>query len=126
MVADSDSNILDFETWDDTLCWTVGVAERPHSRSAGVGTYCIGEATLAGSYAAYPIVYSGPNYVTDANGANDLEYEVEPFMGGDITMTDLLNSTFMTDGVGSVSETEESCTILDSVLTCESFVLVLQ
>lgn len=123
-VTDSNSDILALETWDDTICWSSLVTTRPVSRGTGNATYCIGEATLAGSYAGYPVVYGGPNYSTAVNGSADLTYASEPFMGGDITMTDLLNSTIMTDGSGSVSATPVNCLWDGTELDCGTFEVV--
>jgi hypothetical protein len=120
-VTDANTPIIALELWDDTICWSVFVSERPYSRTPGSAVYCIGEATLAGSYSGFPIIYSGPNFVSATNGSNDLTYAREPFMGGDITMTDHLNSTYMTDGRSLSSVQSLSCSLLSGTLTCPTF-----
>ena len=122
-VESSTSPILSLETWDDTICWTVYVDQRPYSRLPGNATYCVGEATLGGSIAAYPAVYSGPNYTTASNGSADLTYAEKPMMGGDFIMNTLLNSTFMSDGSSSVVESDVVCekSADGMTLSCPSF-----
>jgi hypothetical protein len=128
LVADSDSDIISLETWDDTVCFTTMAVNRPYMHNtSGISTYCVGEATLGGAIGAFPAVYSGPNFTEAANGSPDLTFGRAPMMGGDFPMTDLLNSTFMTDGFSFVGQTTIDC--LESgdgtTLTCPSFELAL-
>lgn len=121
---DSDSSIISLELWDDTICWSSSVAQRPFSNGPGVATYCTGEATLAG-YDTTSMVYAGPNFSSAANGSSDMAYAAEPFVGGDITMATLVNNPWVTDGSSFVSSSSLVCekSADGSTLTCPSFVV---
>jgi hypothetical protein len=91
--------------------------------SSGYATYCFGEATLNGSYSVYPIVYGGPQYSTATNGSTDVIYYTEPFMGGDIHITNLEETSpwVVSDGLTLTGQGLIDCTVANSTMTCPTF-----
>jgi hypothetical protein len=121
-----------FETWDDTICFSAVVTQRPLNRDAGLATYCMGDATLGFNQVAYPLVYGGPQYDHAANGTSEVSYSELPFVGGDVSM-DLMTNTggtwlVMLDTSVAVSESVETCDLAidETTLTCNNFTAVIQ
>ena len=119
--TDSDSNITRILTYDDTLLIETSVATRPSSGTSGVATYYFGEATFAGSYSGYPMIYVGTPFFAASYYSSDVSSSAEPFAGGDLTIETALGGTFLTDGTSQVIEREENCTLNGTTLTCETF-----
>lgn len=123
-VFESQSVVTDLVTYDDTVCFTTSVGVRPVSTTAGVATYCLGEATLNGAYAGFPIRYAGPSFsVLDMSP--ELIYSILPMMGGDIVMNQVVNETYVTDGTGFVNQANELCLLDAGVITCSGFMVTL-
>jgi hypothetical protein len=118
---DSDTNVRGLLTYDDTLCVETSVLTRPVSRTPGVATYCIGEATLQNTPGGHPIVYGGPNFSSGVNGSSDVTYASEPMMGADLDLTVVLAANVFTDGFSQTSERSENCLLIEGILTCETF-----
>lgn len=127
-VVSGASAITQLEVRDDTICWSLPVAQRPVSRDAGTGTYCIGEATInSSSLGGRVYVYGG--YTDATNGSPDLTYALTPFLaveGGLASDLELWGVFFASgpyspDGEASVTEQTLSCSLLDDVLTCPNF-----
>lgn len=111
------------QVYDDTICFSTYSSLRPQARNQGYATYCVGEATLAGHYSLYPIVYGGPQYTPANNDTPEMTYHSQPFMGGDITMETHLSANYVTDGTSLTSSQTENCEISNNTLTCPSFSL---
>jgi hypothetical protein len=124
-LADGDSSVTNLETWDDTICATTVVTQRPYSNTPGVATYCVGEANLGGAIGAFPAIYSGPNFTPGVHDSPDLVFHATPMMGGDFPMVDLVNSSFMTDGTSFVTVSTLNCTITGVLLACPGFSVTL-
>lgn len=118
-------DVFALETWDDSLCFSARVAQRPLSRTPGVALYCMGEASLSGAISGFSAVYSGPSFSSGANGSGDLTYLAEPYLGGEFSMDVLTNTGanygVMTDGRGLSGESVLSCTVTDGILDCPGF-----
>ena len=128
----SASPLTHFETWDDTVCFSLSVAQRPYSRNAGPATYCMGDASLGFNYVGYQyVVYGGPNFSSALHGSSDLSYAELPFVGGEGSFTmDVLTNTggnflVMTDSSVSVSAETLSCSLESdgTTVTCPDFTL---
>ena len=122
----STSAIGDIKVLDDTLCYQTTVSTRPSSRSAGVATYCHGEASLHSDYQYFPLVYSGPSYTDGANGSAGLTQLAAPFMGGDMTLDYLVSqsmtsNSLLLDGSSLISQETLSCLVAGQTLTCPNF-----
>jgi len=121
--------ILNLLTWDDTVCYTADVFDRPYCGSAnnagcsGVATYCSGEASLAGIYSSYPVVYGGPQYSEATNGTPELWHSRVPMMGADLSMSAHVTAGYVTDGTAQVGTYDEDCELSadELTLTCETF-----
>lgn len=129
LFAESDDVFTAFEVWDDTVCYSANVLDRPWDNAAGVATYCVGEASLGANAGTYPLIYSGPPFGV-SHLSPDLDVGVMPFVGYNGPM-DLFTDTggtwlVMTDGSSLVSETTEACTLLGDDLDCPSFDLTLE
>lgn len=129
-VVSAASAITQLEVRDDTICWSLSVAQRPVSRDAGLGTYCIGEATInSSSLSGRTYVYGGPQYTDGANGSSDLTYAVTPFLavegGGAADLEPwgvfFASGPYNPDGESSVTEETLSCSLLEGTLTCPNF-----
>ncbi len=131
------ADLTGLEVWDDTICLTATVAQRPLSRAPGSALYCFGEATLGANYIGYALVFGGAQYSTAANGSPDLSYATEPFVGGDgaawgpqspAVMDTMLseqgNWLVMLDSRAFVTEQTHSCTYDGTTLTCPGFSFV--
>lgn len=124
--ASISGGVTHFEVWDDTICISGLVSQRPQSNSAGQATYCFGEASLGPSYSGYPLVYSGPVFSNATHGSAEVVFHVEqPFVGGDVGMALFTNEGgmwgVMTDGTASVTTDSEDCELSETSLVCETF-----
>lgn len=124
--ASISGGITHFEVWDDSICISGLVSQRPQSNSAGQATYCFGEASLGPSYSGYPLVYSGPAFSVATHGSVEATFHVEqPFVGGDVGIALFTNEGgmwgVMQDGSGSVSTDDEDCELSETSLVCETF-----
>lgn len=121
------SPVLRFETWDDTVCLSLIVAQRPVARDAGLATYCMGEASLGPNYTGYNIIYSGPAYSEATHGSTGTIFFVEPFAGADEPMDVFTNETgnwlVMTDTRSAVTESVEACEVLADSIECDDFTI---
>lgn len=125
--VDSVTGFTRFETWDDTVCVSATVTDRPYNGGAGNATYCFGDASLGPNYSGYNLVYGGPIYTHATHGTPDLWYATEPFTGGDVSMGLFTNEggmwLVMQDSNAAVTSTTETCSLnlvtLD--LTCNTF-----
>jgi hypothetical protein len=126
LIAQDDTVIVNVRLRNNTVCWEAAVLQRPHARNAGTATYCIGSASLNGSYSAFSeIVYSGPSYGA-ANSSSDLTYAITPFIGADLTLDYLFDqTTVMTDPINSVSQSTEACLITSTQIVCASKTITL-
>lgn len=104
----SNSGFVEFATFEDSLCFSAEVAERPVSRTPGLATYCFGEP-------------SGgmPGFNPATQGTDSLDGGT-PFSADDGPLSVLTD--LVTDGAGS--ERSEECDDTDpEYLTCDTFVV---
>jgi len=129
LYAEHSDSLTSFEVWNDTICLSGQVTQRPQSRSAGLATYCLGEATLGPAYSGYPIVYSGPSFSLATNGSTEVAFHgtEAPFAGADLGVGLFTNDggvwNVMMDGLELTHTAILNCTVSadGSTLTCPSF-----
>lgn len=119
-IASNAQAFSDLETWDDTVCMTTTVSQRPHSGTPGTATYCIGEPNLGVGYSAWPIIHSGP-FFSLAHVSAGLSFAILPFMGGDIVMAQITNEFYMLDGRGLTGSQTINCILSNGQLVCPGF-----
>jgi len=109
------------ESFDDTLCLTATVLERPIAATPGTATYCWGEASLGVNYISYPLVYGGPQF-TAMDISSDTTFSALPFVGGDLGMgvfTDEGGTWLVMQDPRTLASAETlSCTTLAGIVTC--------
>lgn len=130
-VTDTNSPIREVRFLDSTVCVEVDADTTWNVRQAGLGTYCMGYANLAGSYSgigANGIIFGGPNYDPALHGSADLTFAQVPYMAGDgLTLTMIFDqAAIMVDGSASVSQQTIQCENDGTSLICPSFTVVLQ
>lgn len=123
--------ILNFTTWDDTVCFDADVSTQPVSRGAGRATYCLGEAFINGP-ATLAVVYSGPPFSIASHGAPEISFaaSVVPFAGADFSLDHWVNQTVHSfvltpDTTASVSSEAVSCSATADDIECPSFTIEL-
>lgn len=102
----SDSDVVGLEVFEDSLCFSTDVAERPIARTPGLASYCFGE--VSGGM---------PGFNPATQGTVSLTYGAAPFSADDGALVGLTG--LVTDGAGGTRN--EDCDTDGETLTCDTF-----
>ncbi len=118
-VVAGEDPVTDLHVWNSVACYQIWVEFRPYTHTAGHATFCVGEQYLNGQYSQYPVSFS---YQSPANDSpRDHRWLVQPFMGAELTLAQVLSYDLVPAPSTGVTETTESCNIDQGILTCAAF-----
>lgn len=115
------ARVSSFEVWDDTLCFEAEVLTTPIDRDADPATYCMGEASFAGIYSIYPVLY-GLGFV--GHESSDVTSPETFISGADMSLVSFMGALIVTDGSSTVTTETLSCLTQGGILSCPAFSVI--